>query len=117
MTRAKKNLVLIGDVNSLVRGISRLEDNRKTILIEKIRDSINPKVKVIDDSSSAFNTIGEIESDISPYDFIDSKNEMKQKNKNETIDDILNNIEESDIIQYNFIKSTNNNSAYENKHF
>ena len=98
MTRAKKNLVLIGDVNSLVRGISRLEDNRKTILIEKIRDSINPKVKVIDDSSSAFNTIGEIESDISPYDFIDSKNETKQKNKNETIDDILNNIEESDII-------------------
>ena len=31
-------------------------------------------------------------------DFIDSKNDTKQKNKNETIDDILNNIEESDII-------------------
>lgn len=97
MTRAKKNLVLIGDINSLSRGIIRLEDNRKTILIEKIRDSINPKVKIIDDATSAFTTIGEKETDISPYDFIDNNEKPKQKD-NKSIDDILNDIEEIDII-------------------
>ena len=98
LTRAKKNLVLIGDVNSLSRGITRLEDNRKTILVEKIRDSISPKVKTIDDATSAFTTIGEIETDISPYDFLDKTKESKKQNTSETIDDILENIEEIDII-------------------
>ena len=97
LTRAKKNLVLIGDVTSLSRGITRLEDNRKTILVEKIRDSISPKIKKIDDSSSAFSTIGEIETDISPYDFLQEKKENK-KQTSETIDDILDNIKEIDII-------------------
>ncbi len=100
LTRAKKNLVLIGDIKSLQMGISKIEINRKTILKEKIRESIAPKVKKIDDSSSAFSTIGEIETDISPYDFLEKqKKETKKKiEKLVSIDDLFNDIEESDII-------------------
>ena len=100
LTRAKKNLVLIGDIKSLQMGISKIEINRKTILKEKIRESIAPKVKKIHDSSSAFSTIGEIETDISPYDFLEkSKKETKNKiEKSVSIDDLFNDIEESDII-------------------
>ena len=100
LTRAKKNLVLIGDIKSLQIGISKIEINRKTILKEKIRESIAPKVKKIDDSSSAFSTIGEIETDISPYDFLEKpKKETKNKiEKSVSIDDLFNDIEESDII-------------------
>ena len=103
ITRAKKNLVLIGDIKSLQMGISKIEVNRKTILKEKIRENIAPKVKKIDDASSAFNTIGEIETDISPYDFLDASNKKettnnKIKNKSTSIDDLFNDIEESDII-------------------
>lgn len=94
ITRAKKNLVLIGDVKSLQMGISKIEINRKTILCNKIRESIDPKVKKIDDSSSAFDTIGEIETDISPYDFM-----VKDTEKTiQSIDDILNSLDEENDI-------------------
>lgn len=102
ITRAKKNLVLIGDIKSLQMGISKIEINRKTILKEKIRENIAPKVKKIDDASSAFDTIGEMETDISPYDFLERNDKKKtsKKNKNDkptSIDDLFNDIEESDI--------------------
>jgi hypothetical protein len=69
-------------------------------LKEKIRESIAPKVKKIDDASSAFDTIGEIETDISPYDFLEKTNDSKKDTKKKTtsIDDLFNDIEESDII-------------------
>ena len=96
LTRAKKNLVLIGDIKSLQMGISKIETNRKTILKEKIRENIAPKVKKIDDSSSAFDTIGEEETDISPYDFLEKT--TKTNNKATSIDDLFDDVEESDII-------------------
>lgn len=96
LTRAKKNLVLIGDIKSLQMGISKIETNRKTILKEKIRENIAPKVKKIDDSSSAFDTIGEEETDISPYDFLEKT--TKTNNKSTSIDDLFDDVEESDII-------------------
>lgn len=95
LTRAKKNLVLIGDVKSLQMGISKIEINRKTILCTKIRESIKPKVKRIDDSSSAFDTIGEVETDITPYDFLEK---TPSKDSQKSIDDILNSLEEENDI-------------------
>ncbi|MBQ8293415.1 MAG: ATP-dependent RecD-like DNA helicase [Bacilli bacterium] len=94
ITRAKKNLVLIGDVKSLQLGITKIEINRKTILCQKIKEGIAPKVKTIDDASSAFDTIGEVETDISPYDFLDKSKKQETK----SIDDLFADIEESDIL-------------------
>ena len=68
ITRAKKSLILIGDVKALQMGISRIEINRNTILKDKIIEYIksiqqadidNEKVLKIDDEESAFDTIGE----------------------------------------------------------
>ena len=72
ITRAKKMLVLIGDVNAYRKGITYLERTRNTILKKLITDLLNSKKILIDDSTSAFTTLGEIETDIdniSPYDF------------------------------------------------
>lgn len=68
ITRAKKSLILIGDVKALQIGISRIEANRNTILKDKIIEYIksikqadidNEKVVKITDEESAFDTIGE----------------------------------------------------------
>lgn len=40
ITRAKKSLVLIGDVVAMKQGIRRIENNRKTILKEKLKEYI-----------------------------------------------------------------------------
>lgn len=68
ITRAKKSLILIGDIKALQMGISRIEANRKTILKDKIIDYIHSdqirqkdieNVIKIEDEESAFDTIGE----------------------------------------------------------
>ena len=72
ITRAKKMLVLIGDVNAYRKGITYIERTRNTILKKLIIESLNSKKVLINDSTSAFSTLGEIETDldvISPYDF------------------------------------------------
>lgn len=51
VTRAKKSLVLLGDVMALRQGIRRIENNRKTILKDKLIEYINSNVeKLIDDA-------------------------------------------------------------------
>ena len=80
ITRAKKMLILIGEAMSFKRGIGLIENNRNTILKTLICDKISSKDVKINDSESAFNTLGEIETNldnISPYDFIDTKKETK----------------------------------------
>lgn len=68
ITRAKKLLILIGDIKALQIGISKIEANRNTILKDKIieyianyKSSINDIEKIIkiEDEESAFDTIGE----------------------------------------------------------
>jgi exodeoxyribonuclease V alpha subunit len=68
ITRAKKLLILIGDVKAMQIGISKIESNRNTILKDKIIEYISnikqsnkdiEKVIKIDDEESAFDTIGE----------------------------------------------------------
>ena len=69
ITRAKKMLILIGDANSLQRGIGLIEAQRFTILKELINDNLSSKIHKINDQSSAFNYLGEEETLLSPYDF------------------------------------------------
>lgn len=68
VTRAKKLLILIGDIKALQMGITKIETNRNTILkdkiIEYIADAKSPKIDLdkiirIEDEESAFDTIGE----------------------------------------------------------
>ena len=68
VTRAKKSLILIGDVKALQMGATRIEANRNTILKDKIIEYLHDnsilekdKENNIDiiDAESAFDTIGE----------------------------------------------------------
>ena len=82
ITRAKKLLVLIGDANSFIRGIGLIEATRQTILKELIINQINHPNQ-IQDTTSAFSTLGEYETDItdelSPYDFIDQESTSEEE--------------------------------------
>ena len=73
ITRAKKLLVLIGDANSFIRGIGLIEAKRLTILKDLLINQVNHPNE-IQDTTSAFSTLGEYETDfndISPYEFLD----------------------------------------------
>ena len=75
-------LVLIGDAMSFKRGIGLIENNRNTILKTLICDKISSKDIKINDSESAFTTLGEIEvnlEEISPYDFIEPQKVLKKE--------------------------------------
>lgn len=76
ITRAKKMLIMIGEVNSFQRGISIIEAKRLTILKSLIIDKLSTNIQKIDDVSSGFSYLGETETTLSPYDF-------EQKNKKE----------------------------------
>ncbi len=87
ITRAKEKLILIGDVNSFKYGVERTEAERQSILKQKIIDKIlfnENVVKEKDDTKSRvkiknpdipFDYLGEdIDTTISPYDFMDKNN-------------------------------------------
>ena len=45
-----------------------------TLLLSRIKENLDTKETIIDDDSSAFSTLGEYElNDLSPYDFLDEK--------------------------------------------
>jgi len=74
ITRSKNHLILLGDINVFKNGISQIEANRSTILLSRIKENLDTKETIIDDDSSAFSTLGEYElNDLSPYDFLDEK--------------------------------------------
>ena len=84
ITRAKKTLMLIGDVTALRKGIYQFELSRKTILKDKIIELLSKKESItskkendimIDDNDSAFDTIGEKDFGTLTFDdFEESKN-------------------------------------------
>ena len=62
--------MLIGNVESLKRGITEIEVNRDTILTYKIIEMLGTNLIQINDPLSAFSTLGEKDIDkLSPYDF------------------------------------------------
>lgn len=78
ITRAKNSLVLIGDLKALRLGTIQVENNRKTILKDKIIEYLHYGITkdtpslTINDSESAFDTIGEEEfGSLKPSDFED----------------------------------------------
>lgn len=70
VTRAKKTLIMVGDVAAMQQGIKRIEANRKTILKEKliefIKNDSSPSIKqpLIEEDS-----LGETFSELDPDDF------------------------------------------------
>ncbi len=83
ITRAKKMLILIGDAMSFKNGIGFIETPRKTILKSLIIELLNNKEIKINDSASAFDTLGEISDldDLNPYDFMKPTNKENTKAK------------------------------------
>lgn len=86
ITRAKKMLVLIGDPKTFQKGIGLIEAKRLTILKDLIISNISGK-NVIDDTTSAFKSLGEVETtldNLSPYDFLDTPKSKVKKEVNES---------------------------------
>lgn len=68
VTRAKKSLIMLGDVKALQMAVSRIEINRNTILKDKVIEYLHHGMNdlicddpalLIEDEESAFSTIGE----------------------------------------------------------
>ncbi|MDD4076501.1 MAG: ATP-dependent RecD-like DNA helicase [Bacilli bacterium] len=64
VTRAKKYLIMLGNIEAMVKGIKRIENKRKTKLTERIKTNIN-SAQLTDDVG-----IDEMVN-LSPYDFLD----------------------------------------------
>ena len=73
ITRAKKSLLMIGNIQALNKGIKYTEESRQTSLSEKIKNLFEPAyANKIHDALSAFDTLGEINMEnVSPYSFLD----------------------------------------------
>lgn len=63
VTRAKKYLIMLGNIESLQRGIQGIETKRKTKLVERMK-------KIFKNEIVEFNSELEMEN-VSPYDFLD----------------------------------------------
>lgn len=74
ITRAKKYLIMLGNIEALRRGITQIEDKRKTKLQDRIHTMIE-NVNTIFDSNSAFDEIKEETTEnVSIEDFMDDTN-------------------------------------------
>lgn len=74
VTRAKKILILIGDLKILQNGIKKIENGRQTILKDKLIENIasNQKFKIPEikiDETESVDELGSIETQLKPSDF------------------------------------------------
>ncbi len=77
VTRAKKSLILIGDVKAMQQGIRKIENSRCTILKEKLIEYINsnqnklilPEVIIKKQNSDIDDELGSKELELTPSDF------------------------------------------------
>ena len=84
VTRAKKTLIMMGDLQAFQRGITRIEGSRRTILKDVLLDLENEQSQTqIKDNLSAFSEIKEKNfGKLTPLDFMDNnENENKEENK------------------------------------
>ncbi|MDE7095782.1 MAG: ATP-dependent RecD-like DNA helicase, partial [Anaeroplasmataceae bacterium] len=71
MTRAKKKLILLGDVNTLREAVKTLEPQRQTGLLNLLQGIRVNEVKILD-TTIPFDTLGEYDmEDITPYSFME----------------------------------------------
>ena len=71
ITRAKKKLIMVGSVETLNQAITALEPIRQTGLLNRLSDSKEAKIKILD-PSIPFEYFGEYDMDgITPYSFME----------------------------------------------
>lgn len=73
VTRAKNKLIIIGDYNALVSGISSSDDLRQTTLLQRLLNKLDSKkiIHYINDPEIPFDTLGEEGMEnITPYTFM-----------------------------------------------
>ena len=73
ITRAKKKLIIIGDIKTLDNAIRQFDSERQTTLKERINNNYNTNISIkILDPSIPFDTLGEYDMEgITPYSFMD----------------------------------------------
>ena len=80
---------MLGNVEALRRGITQIEEKRKTMLQERIHDMISNPFKILD-QSSAFSEIKEENvKEVSISDFMECEIEDKNEMENITLNDFL----------------------------
>ncbi len=71
VTRAKEKLILIGDYNAFLNGISKIEDKRHSTLAYRLNNKLNLDIIPINDPDIPFDTLGERNMEnITPYSFM-----------------------------------------------
>ena len=71
ITRAKKKLIMVGSMETLNQAITTLEPIRQTGLLNRLSDSKQSKIKILD-SSIPFEYLGEYDMEgITPYSFME----------------------------------------------
>lgn len=75
ITRAKQELVMLGNMEALRRGVCILEEKRRTLLKEKLQELINSSDEVKSIYDSVETNFGDLKleemTNVSPYDFMD----------------------------------------------
>ena len=71
ITRAKKYLIMLGNVEALRKGIVQIEEKRKTKLQERLHEMINNDNKIFDEASAFSEIKEEKQENISISDFLD----------------------------------------------
>ena len=71
ITRAKKKLIMVGSMETLNQAITTLEPIRQTGLLNRLSDSKQSKIKILD-PSIPFEYLGEYDMEgITPYSFME----------------------------------------------
>lgn len=71
LTRAKKKLIILGDINTLKEAVKALEPQRQTGLLDLLSKTKESIIRIFD-SSIPFDTLGEYDMDnITPYTFME----------------------------------------------
>ena len=89
ITRAKKYLIMLGNVEALRRGITQIEDKRKTMLQERIHDMISNPFMILDQSSAFSEIREESHQEVSISDFMDYEIEDRNEMENIALNDFL----------------------------
>jgi exodeoxyribonuclease V alpha subunit len=77
VTRAKKKLIILGELDSFFNGVSQLEAERQSTLkddlIAAIMSGVSDQKMAINDEAIPFEYLGEDLNNLSPYDFMDEE--------------------------------------------
>ena len=103
ITRAKKYLIMLGNVEALRKGIIQIEEKRKTKLQERIHAFINNENQILDEQSAFREIKEETKKEVSISDFLDKpmKGDIEEIEIEDFQDDSFNEME--NITPYDFL--------------